>query len=246
MSSIAEYIVWFNGNWHIPIISSCIYLLLVYLGVKVMESRKGYALKEFLFLWNLILAVFSIMGALNLSRNIMKHSQESTEIKQTFCLTDFAPESGVPFWTAAFALSKIYEFGDTIFIVLRKKPLMFLHYYHHVTALFVSWLSTSHDIYGIFIWASFINYAIHSIMYSYFCLSAIEVKFPRFIPMLITSLQIIQMFFLISVYITGYFTCKGKPGIVIGAASSIFASYALLFSMYFYNRYMYTAKDKKQ
>jgi uncharacterized membrane-anchored protein len=83
-------------------------------------------------------------------------------------------------------------------------------------------------------------------MYSYYCLSAIGVKFPRSIPMLITSLQIIQMFLLISAYTTGYFACEGKPGIVIGAASSVLASYALLFGMYFYNRYMYTAKDKKQ
>lgn len=33
------------------------------------------------------------------------------------------------FWTWLFVLSKLPELGDTIFIVLRKQPLIFLHWY---------------------------------------------------------------------------------------------------------------------
>ena len=32
------------------------------------------------------------------------------------------------FWTFMFVLSKVPELGDTIFIVLRKQPLIFLHW----------------------------------------------------------------------------------------------------------------------
>lgn len=43
------------------------------------------------------------------------------------------------FWTTMFVLSKVPELGDTIFIVLRKQPLIFLHWYHHATVLVYSW-----------------------------------------------------------------------------------------------------------
>ena len=32
------------------------------------------------------------------------------------------------FWSSLFVLSKVPELGDTIFIVLRKQPLIFLHW----------------------------------------------------------------------------------------------------------------------
>lgn len=43
------------------------------------------------------------------------------------------------FWATMFVLSKVPELGDTIFIVLRKQPLIFLHWYHHATVLVYSW-----------------------------------------------------------------------------------------------------------
>lgn len=43
------------------------------------------------------------------------------------------------FWGTLFSLSKVIELGDTAFIILRKQPLIFLHYYHHATVLIYTW-----------------------------------------------------------------------------------------------------------
>ena len=43
------------------------------------------------------------------------------------------------FWATMFVLSKVPELGDTMFVVLRKQPLIFLHWYHHATVLVYCW-----------------------------------------------------------------------------------------------------------
>ena len=46
-------------------------------------------------------------------------------------------------WVILMTLSKLVELGDTIFIVLRKQPLVFLHWYHHISTLIYCWNSYS-------------------------------------------------------------------------------------------------------
>ena len=41
-------------------------------------------------------------------------------------------------WMSFFTVSKIFELGDTFFVVVRKRPLILLHWYHHVTVLCVA------------------------------------------------------------------------------------------------------------
>lgn len=117
-----------------------------------------------------------------------------------------------------FNMSKFFELGDTVrvcvrqkkkhfcfpphncswckaFIVLRKRPLHFLHYYHHVVTLLFCWYSNqvvaeqSHGSSGFF-FAS-INYGIHSIMYFYYWLRSCGYSPP--VEIYITSLQIAQV-----------------------------------------------------
>ena len=96
-------------------------------------------------------------------------------------------------WVMLMNFSKLFELIDTVFIVLRKKPLMFLHWYHHTTVLLFCWnaYSTSSGS-GIYFVA--MNYTIHAIMYGYYCLTALNLKPKWFPPAIITLTQTAQMF----------------------------------------------------
>uniref|UniRef100_A0A670ITT2 Elongation of very long chain fatty acids protein n=1 Tax=Podarcis muralis TaxID=64176 RepID=A0A670ITT2_PODMU len=59
-------------------------------------------------------------------------------LKQSVCDQSFYNGPVSKFWAYAFVLSKAPELGDTIFIVLRKQKLIFLHWYHHITVLLYS------------------------------------------------------------------------------------------------------------
>jgi len=91
-----------------------------------------------------------------------------------------------------FVLSKVPELGDTVFIVLRKQPLIFLHWYHHVTVLIYCWYSFS-EYTAPARWFVVMNFIVHSIIYSYYALRAMRFRPPKAVAMLITSLQLLQM-----------------------------------------------------
>jgi elongation of very long chain fatty acids protein 6 len=99
-------------------------------------------------------------------------------LKEKYLLCFFSSSSFIEsdrvsgFWTLAFVLSKVPELGDTVFIVLRKQPLIFLHWYHHVTVLIYSWYSYS-EYTAAARWFVVMNYIVHSVMYSYYAFKAL-------------------------------------------------------------------------
>ena len=72
-----------------------------------------------------------------------------------------------------YLISKVPELGDTIFIVLRKQRLIFLHWYHHVTVLIYCWYSFSQYT-APARWFVVMNFIVHSIMYTYYAFKALR------------------------------------------------------------------------
>lgn len=147
------------------------------------------------------------------------------------------------FWTWMFVLSKLPELGDTIFIVLRKQPLIFLHWYHHITVLLYSWFSYS-EYTASARWYVVMNYFVHSIMYTYYALKAMRYRPPKAISMVITALQLTQMLIGCYINISAYQYLKsGQMDCHITRTNihfsfAMYFSYFVLFALFFYKSYL--------
>lgn len=108
-----------------------------------MKNRAPFKLRGLLFFWNLGLALFSMIGVARFFPEVI-HSWRSFGFHWSVCEASFLRDSKITcFWSFAFTLSKLPELGDTLFIVLRKQKLLFLHYYHHVSVFIFSWYCLS-------------------------------------------------------------------------------------------------------
>lgn len=140
-----------------------------------------------------------------------------------------------------YLLSFQRELIDTFFIVIHKKPLIFLHWYHHITVLLYCWhsyVTTSPT--GIIFTA--MNYTVHATMYGYYFLMALRMKPKWFNPMVITAMQISQMVVGVATTIVSYYyfvtdeECALDRGNNI-AAFLMYGSYLFLFCQFFFSRY---------
>lgn len=141
-------------------------------------------------------------------------------------------------------LSKLPELGDTVFIVLRKQPLIFLHWYHHITVLIYSWFSYT-EYTASARWFIVMNYFVHSVMYSYYALKALRFNPPRAISMVITGLQLTQMIIgcAINIWAHSYLKTAGHAAcnisdLNIKLSIAMYFSYFVLFARFFYKAYL--------
>ena len=220
---------------------SMVYVVVIF-GIKyAMTNRKPFNIKLPLQLWNLWLALFSIVGSLVTSvalyREISKYGLVSSYTK---CQDFFEGFSGL--WTFWFCMSKMAELGDTIFIVLRKRPLIFLHWYHHVATLNYGILSYNEKT-AFNTWIVWLNFSVHAFMYTYYFLSACSIRSPAWVSRLITTSQITQFLItLVILFHAGYLKLVGYhvdttwPVYLYCLAMEL--SYVALFGNFFYQSYI--------
>lgn len=183
---------WMAENWITAFYWSLGYLLVIF-GLKAwMRNRAPFNLRRLLQLWNVALATFSIMGTIRVWPE-MAYIFKSHGFISTICqATDAKTARVFGLWVWLFTLSKVVELGDTLFIVLRKQHLMFLHWYHHITVLIFTWYSYPQLI-STARWYVDMNYMVHSLMYTYYAFRAFGYKVPRKVAMAVTSSQLLQM-----------------------------------------------------
>jgi hypothetical protein len=236
------YVQFISATWPmLPLSVSIMYLLFVIVAPHLMEQRKSFQLKKSVAVWNFLLTVFSCCGMVRVVPCLFYLLKTST-FHDTICLDpEYLDKGAVGLWSMLFVFSKMAELLDTVFLVLNKKKLVFLHWYHHLTVLLLSWhayLSRS----PISIYAMSMNYSIHSPMYGYYFLRSIG-KWPRWLsPQFITVAQISQMIVGSGVCMVGIFYKLQDPQCHAPMSNIVFATfiywtYLFLFVQFFFRRF---------
>jgi len=230
---------WMARHYEVPFALVGLYLLGVFGGTALMKNREPLDLKGPLAAWNFLLSVGSMVG-------LVMASHLAINALRTKGPHSLACDNSI-WWgnpsVMLFCLSKVPELVDTAFIVLRKKPLHFLHYYHHATVLLFCWDAwvVNNAVGGLF---AIMNLCVHSIMYAYYCAAAIGVRFPQILRKNITNLQLTQMVLGCSLCVYNMCNCNRTPSNnMYGLA--MYASYFALFANFWVQQYIILPKKKK-
>lgn len=226
------------------------YLLIVlWLGPRLMKNRKPLEIKNLIRLYNLAMIfinVYLIKRALTLVDNGRSFFNcNGVEM-------DFKRVDEIAFITELFLLSRLADFLDTLWFVLRKKQthISFLHVFHHsyvptVTYMATRWVPVVPNAMSF----PFINSAIHVVMYTYYLLATYPIiRDSGYLwwKKYLTVLQMLQFITVLVYNVFGYFyfgrVC-GKSQTAALAGSLISAVIFLILFQSFYKQ-AYTSRQK--
>jgi len=240
----------FSSTW-IPVTTVLSYFVLIHLLQNKMELKKPFQMRGVLIAHNAFLCLASLVLFIWLFGTIVYRTFDQDATPHYLLCSEKMHNNGslhIIYWLNN--LTKYWELLDTVFLVLRKKPVLFLHEYHHGATLLLTWSQQREH--STVQWVPILlNLGVHIVMYYYYTLSAakIHVWWKKYL----TTLQIVQ--FVVGVGACSY--CYGKyllngfdyslcygtdTGAVTGIA--ILVSYLLLFIRFYFQTY--SAKGSKQ
>ncbi|KZF24055.1 hypothetical protein L228DRAFT_244925 [Xylona heveae TC161] len=117
---------------------------------------------------------------------------------------------GLSFYGWLFYLSKFYEVVDTAIILAKGKRSSSLQTYHHAGAMMCMWAGIRYMAPPIWLFVV-ANSFIHTLMYTYFTLTALHVKVPWVIKRTLTTMQIAQFVIGASFAATHLFVSYNAP-----------------------------------
>lgn len=227
-----------NGFLNVLTLVGLYLLSVLYVGPRLMHNRKPLEIKNLIRLYNaamILINIYLIKRALSLVDNGRSFFNcKGVEM-------DFSRVDEIANITEIFLLSRLADFLDTIWFVLRKKHshISFLHVFHHSYVPTVAYIGTR--------WVPvvpnamsfpFINSAIHVVMYSYYLLAT----YPQMRPYLwwkryLTALQMLQFVTVLIYNVFGFFyfskVCgKSHTPALVGSLISAVIFLALFNSFY--------------
>ena len=192
-------------------------LFVTKIGPKLMANRKPFSLRWLMFAYNILMTVtnayFFVMFLKLMDYQLLTDfqfpSREDTSPHIMRCI-----DVGM-----VYGYTKYVDLLDTVFLVLRKKEshLTFLHLYHHFMVPIFGWLGAkvapTCPPAAIF---ALLNTPVHTMMYSYYALSALGPTVHRFLwwKRYITVAQILQFVLFLSYAIISAFLSTGYPSVL--------------------------------
>ncbi|KAF8371620.1 hypothetical protein PRIPAC_78049 [Pristionchus pacificus] len=228
-----------------------LYLMTVFMLKQFMNNREAFKLEGAIKSWNLIIATLSGICAAGMTAEFFT-TLFGRGINASLCSstdTFFHGSTGYFLW--CYHIIRLFEFTDTLFIILRKQPLLFIHWFHHALTLYVSWFCYARPSplsrYGIYL-----NALIHTVMYTYYFLRASKIRLPLFVAKAITSAQIVQFVFafwsIIQPSIMKFglgMPCELDTQTLL-ASGFMDVCYLYLFVQFYLNKYNETKKQPKK
>lgn len=244
---------WTAHRWELPLVAVSAYVLTIPMLRTHVAQRGKYNTRSFALWWNLGLSLFSVAG-LSACLPVMASTLWSSGIDFTICAN--AAWYGMGWhglWVALFIYSKLFELVDTALLLLSGRPVILLHWWHHVTVLLYCWHAYITR-QGSGMWFATMNYGVHSLMYAYFALTqyskAARDACKRF-AMYITLLQIAQMVVGIGVTVRAIAVQAAGGECHVNKTNSIlgllmYASYLVLFLKLFLDNYVFKRVTHKK
>ncbi|KAF7640065.1 Elongation of very long chain fatty acids protein [Meloidogyne graminicola] len=156
-----------NNNLYLFLIIILIYILLINLYQFFFLNKINIfknSINKILTFWNFSLAIFSLFGFIKLTPLIIKSIKEYGIINTYTQITSLQTNQISGYWIYIWVLSKLPELLDTLFIILKNKPIKFMHWFHHSMSILFGTLNFIGDN-AYLVWVVWMNYFIHSIMY---------------------------------------------------------------------------------
>ncbi|EDX10036.1 elongation of very long chain fatty acids protein 4 [Drosophila simulans] len=235
-----------DSFWTVPVLLA-LYLLMVRYAPKWTTRHKPLQLRAPLFCHSLAMVFLNGYICLELYA-------ASRDLDYNFgcqpCRVSFDPHEmrlTKAFWW--FYISKILEFADTAFFILRQKwsQLSFLHVYHHSTMFVFCWILIKWMPTGSTYVPAMINSFVHIVMYSYYALSVLGPRVQKFLwwKRYLTGLQLVQ--FTIIFFWTLQMLIRGcEYGTWITLSMGIYSlPFLFMFGKFYMQKYRVSAVAKK-
>jgi len=249
----------------VPLTISIVYLISLFCLQTWMKERKPFVLKYPTFIHNLILTAISLVMFVGTFHGATLKYGSQGFWAGLVCEQESEPIRGPLFyWSYIFYISKFYELIDSVLLVLKKKPLIFLHVFHHFVMPYVCWAGLEGK-WCMALWTSaFWNSFVHILMYYYYAVSTIgyspwwkkhltALQIYQFVSgVLYTGIYFYYYFKDIRIVLDGYkisfdFSqgCTGELWAVI-LMFFVNCSFLFLFSKFFVEQYLDKSRQRKK